>query len=68
MEVDHVAFGSKMRTLRSREDLSLRKVARVLGLTISFLSDLERGRRNWRPELAQRYEAALRKAKKMEGA
>jgi len=38
-------LGKKIRELREEKDLSLRELARKLGVTAAFLSDIELGRR-----------------------
>jgi transcriptional regulator with XRE-family HTH domain len=38
-------LGQKIRELREEKDLSLRELARKLGVTAAFLSDIELGRR-----------------------
>lgn len=59
MVYDHVATGAKARDLRVRRGVSMRQVARGMGLAVSYVSDLERGRRPWRAELVQRFLEAL---------
>lgn len=58
-EVDQVATGLKARKARKKAHKSLRQVACNLGFSVSFLSDLERGRRNWTEQLLKRFERAL---------
>ena len=48
--VDHEATGAKFRKLRESYDWPLNRFAEVAGMSASFLSDLERGRRNWTQE------------------
>jgi predicted transcriptional regulator len=45
--IDHVATGESMRQLRKSHKISLREVARRMKLSAPFISDLERGNRNW---------------------
>lgn len=45
--IDNVATGEHARKERKRMGRSLREVARRLGVSAAFLSDLELGRRNW---------------------
>lgn len=40
--------------------LSVRELAIKLKLSAPYVSDLELGRRSWRPELVERYLAALK--------
>ena len=49
------------RALRKRRGLSLRAVAREMGVSAPFLCDVERGFRRFSPEMADRYAAALKK-------
>lgn len=53
--IDHKATGEYARKARKREGLSLREVARRMGMSAAFISDLERGNRNWTEELAAKY-------------
>ena len=49
--VDHQAAGALVRQQRIARGISLRAFARVLEISPSYLSDLERGRRNWTKNL-----------------
>ena len=40
-------IGQYARTVREQKGVSLRSVATAMGITAPFLSDLERGNRNW---------------------
>ena len=57
--VDSQATGEQARKLRSRSNLSLRSVAKKMGISFPFLSDLERGRRNWSEKLAAKFNKAV---------
>lgn len=57
--VDSIATGALARRTRQTLDLSLREVARRMGVSAPFVSDLERGRRNWTLSLVTRYKNAL---------
>lgn len=46
-KVDQAELGQMLRKLRIAKGVSLRKMAGDLGFSAPFLSDLERGRRNW---------------------
>jgi transcriptional regulator with XRE-family HTH domain len=59
-QIDNVATGAMARAKRIKSGKSLRKVATALGFTASFLSDLERGRRNWNADLLSRFERAVK--------
>jgi len=54
-EVDNVETGMRARRLRTERHLSLREVARRLNWSAAYVSDLERGRRGWKPETTQKY-------------
>lgn len=45
--VNHVATGTQIREARMARGISLRQMAIRMGISAVFLSDLERGRRNW---------------------
>lgn len=62
--IDHVETGAQVRAERERQGLKLQPVADEMGITVQFLSDLERGRRNWTEELLEKAEAAIKKAAK----
>lgn len=57
-ELDHAAVGASMRRLRTARGLSLQEISRRLDLSLSYVSDLERGRRNWNDELVERFKRA----------
>jgi len=58
---DCEATGGIMRTMRETAEVSLRSVAKTMGITPAYLSDLERGRRAWNDKLCKRFQEALRK-------
>lgn len=45
-ETNLETFGKSLRNLREDTDISLREMAKVLGVSAAFLSDCELGRRN----------------------
>lgn len=53
--VDHEATGKLWRETRKGLGISLRALAKELDVSAAYLSDLERGRRNWTEELETRY-------------
>lgn len=59
-ELDHKAVGEEMRRKREARGFTLTKVAGRLKMSKAYLSDLEWGARNWRPELIQKYLKALK--------
>jgi len=50
--IDHYLTGDKYRRMRKEKGLSLREVARRMGISAPYLSDLERAKRNWNEHLA----------------
>jgi hypothetical protein len=56
----NVSLGALARLQRQNSKKSLRAVAIVMTISAVHLSDLERGRRNWTPELVTRFEGALK--------
>ncbi|NJK90498.1 MAG: helix-turn-helix domain-containing protein [Blastochloris sp.] len=43
--MDKISFGSKLRQLREEKNISLRELAKRIGVSGAFLSDIELGRR-----------------------
>lgn len=43
--MNNITFGEKLRQLREEKDISLRELARRIGVSAPFLSDVELGRR-----------------------
>lgn len=58
--VDHVATGRALRTMRRKEFLKLHEVASKMGISLMYLSNLERGARNWNEDLITRFEKAIK--------
>ena len=56
---DHATTGAAARRTRTSSKLSLRLVAKHMGISAPYLSDLERGRRNWNEELAGKFVEAV---------
>jgi predicted transcriptional regulator len=56
---DDVLVGKALRKERTEMGLHLREVARRMGLSAAYVSDLEKGRRIWRGELIARYRKAV---------
>jgi transcriptional regulator with XRE-family HTH domain len=50
-KINHVEAGGRVRALREKNNISLRRLAAALKKSPAFVSDLERGRRNWTSEL-----------------
>lgn len=57
--IDHVGTGENMRAFRRTAKVSLREIARRMKVSAVFLSDLERGRRNWTQDKFEDYQKAL---------
>ena len=47
LALNHQGVGQHVRSLRKQADKSLRRVAREMQISAAYLSDLERGNRNW---------------------
>lgn len=60
-EINHAATGAAARNLRISKKLSLREVARRLGYSAAFVSDLELGRRCWTEEKAEAYNRVVQR-------
>ncbi len=56
---DDVETGRELRGVRDYLGVEQRAVAKAMKLSASYLSDLERGRRNWSGDLVRRYREAL---------
>ena len=59
-EVDHAATGEGFRQQSIKRGLSLRQLSRRMKLSAAYLSDLERGRRNWDAELVVNFAKSLK--------
>lgn len=57
---DPAYHGKEARARRKQAGLSLREVARRMGFSVAYVSDLELGRRGWNDGLMKRYVNALR--------
>lgn len=57
--LDHTAMGEALRTKRKTAKLSLRVVAKAMGISAMYLCDMERGRRLWSADRIKRFESAL---------
>lgn len=57
---DNVKLGRYLRSKRERTDTRARRIARVMGISPQFLSDLEGGKKGWTPELMESYLRSLR--------
>jgi predicted transcriptional regulator len=59
--------GAELRHLRDEARLSIRAVARAMGVSHAYLGDLETGHRAWRPALIKRFMDALHELEGMRG-
>ena len=62
-EPDQAVVGRKMRKLRVKSGFQIAPLAHAMGISPSYLSDLERGRRDWTLTLRKRFTAAVRNRK-----
>jgi predicted transcriptional regulator len=58
-EPDQLATGQTLRGMRTSAGISLRRMAKLIGLSHSFLSQLESGQRSWRRSVQKRYEQVI---------
>src|SRR6516225_8151613 len=54
-----ISLGQRLRQLRDKADLSLRELAKRIGISSPFLSDIELGRRFPSEEILEKLAAAL---------
>ncbi len=59
-EFDHHAVGAEMRLKRNQSGKSQIEVARFMGVSGPYISDLESGKRGWRKELIDGFLEALK--------
>lgn len=59
-ELDHGQVGAELRLLRESRNLSLDDVSVKMKLSAPYLSDLERGRRNWTEDKIARFKLACK--------
>lgn len=62
--IDSVATGEEARALRESAGKTLREVGGKFKCSAAYLSDLELGRRNWTQETVERFESAVKGARK----
>jgi predicted transcriptional regulator len=58
-EVDNEATGKAAKKFRELHRMSQAKIARKMGFTPPYICDLEKGRRQWTPELVESYKKAV---------
>ena len=49
-KIDHLEAGKRIRAMREQAGMSVRRLAKEMGFSAPFVSDLELGRRNWTVE------------------
>jgi transcriptional regulator with XRE-family HTH domain len=59
--IDSVKTGEKFRAARESMGLMLQTVADRMDISMTYLSELERGRRNWSDSLVEKFQKALAK-------
>ena len=59
--INHRATGGRAMNDLEDHKISIRRAAKHMGISASYLSDLLRGRRNWSHKLERRFESSLRK-------
>jgi len=57
-EIDSIALGHELRSLRNRKGLTQDCVALHMKISNTYLSELERGGRRWNTDLAARFRKA----------
>lgn len=57
--IDDRKMGQEMRVRRTRKGVSLHRLAREMGISVAYLSDLELGRRHWHDNIRSHFMAAL---------
>lgn len=59
-EADHKAIGLRMTLEREKMGMAQAELGREMNLSPTYICDLEHGRRNWTPQMIERYLAAVR--------
>ena len=59
--IDSAATGRKFRGIRKAAGFGLMEVATRMGISMTYLSELERGSRNWSETLVELFQHALSK-------
>lgn len=63
-KISHAEAGELVRKFREHHNVSLRKLALKMKFSAAFLSDMERGRRNWTTEKFELAERSIRELAK----
>lgn len=61
-ETNHVEAGKKIRALRVENNITLRRLASSMNISVQYLADMELGRRGWSSE---RFQLAQQKIKEL---
>ena len=61
--VDQDGTGAALRKWRESVGVTMSVVAERMGVSIPYVSDLERGNRNWNMDILSRYREAVREGK-----
>lgn len=59
-EADHKAIGHRMAQEREKMGMAQSELGLAMNLSATYICDLEKGRRNWTPQMIDRYLAAVR--------
>lgn len=59
-EADHKAIGHRMVQEREKMGMAQSELGREMNLSATYICDLEHGRRNWTPQMIDRYLSAVR--------
>lgn len=55
VEKNHKTLGQSMRNSRIKAGLSMRKMAKKIGISFSFLAQLEKGNRHWTEDVEYKF-------------
>jgi len=58
--IDHAATSKAARAIREKAGLSVREVARRMGFSAAYISDLELGKRHWSRSKSILFERAVK--------
>lgn len=57
--MDHLLVGAELRKIREKKGIALTELADRMKFTGAYISDLERGKRNWNLDLIARFKKAV---------
>lgn len=58
--INHDATGAAVRLHRRNKGITMKESAKRMGISMSYLCDLEMGRRHWTEALVRRYQEAVK--------